>query len=96
MHPTKITAIYKYIWYKGSCSGDDSFKGDCNDEEEYGDQNQLFDVIASTVGRTSDRPELYDNISQCDLLPEDFLRNAFLKVSGAQKVFVIYKNTRIV
>ena len=59
--------------------------GDCNDEDDYGDQNQLFDAIASTVGRTSDRPELYDNLNQSDLLPEYFFRNAFLKVSGAQK-----------
>lgn len=62
-----------------TCSGEGSFKGDCNDEEDYGDQNDLFDVIASTVGRTSDRPELYDNINKSDLLPEDFLTNAFLK-----------------
>ena len=61
--------------------GQESFDGDCNDEDEYGDQTFIFDVIASSVGKTSDHPNLFDNLNESDLLDEDFISKSFLKVN---------------
>ena len=61
--------------------GQESFDGDCNDEDEYGDQTSIFDVIASSVGKTSDHPNLFNNLNESDLLEEDFISKSFLKVN---------------
>ena len=61
--------------------GQESFDGDCNDEDEYGDQTSIFDVIASSVGKTSDHPNLFNNLNESDLLEEDFISKSFLRVN---------------
>ena len=78
---TIIVAVMKFFTYLiADSDGQESFDGDCNDEDEYGDQTSIFDVIASSVGKTSDHPNLFNNLNESDLLEEDFISKSFLKV----------------
>ena len=72
-------AVFTYLL--ADSDGQESFDGDCNDEDEYGDQTSIFDVIASSVGKTSDHPNLFNNLNESDLLEEDFISKSFLKVN---------------
>ena len=69
-----------FIYLVADSDGQESFEGDYNDEEEYGDQTSIFDVIASSIGKTSDHPNLFHNLNESDLLEEDFISKSFLKV----------------
>ena len=69
-----------FIYLVADSDGQESFEGDYNDEDEYGDQTSIFDVIASSIGKTSDHPNLFHNLNESDLLEEDFISKSFLKV----------------
>ena len=81
--------VYIYVFQVDSCSDEESFEGACDDTEEYGNQNDLFDALASAVDGTSNRPGSFEKLNQSDSLPEDFLTNSFLEVSWDQNYFVI-------
>ena len=57
---------------------EESFQGDYNDGEEYGNQVDLFEVHFGISSSNSDK---YDDLSDSDILPEDFFKKTYLKVS---------------
>ena len=77
---TQFIGWSQFFYLVADSDGQESFEGDYNDEDEYGDQTSIFDVIASSIGKTSDHPNLFHNLNESDLLEEDFISKSFLKV----------------
>ena len=63
------------------CSDENSFQGDYNDGEEFGNQVDLFDVH---FGIPSGNSEKNKNLTEADILPENFFQTSYLKVSIAK------------
>ena len=57
---------------------EESFQGDCNEGKEYGNRVDLFEVHFGISSRNSDK---YNDLSDSDILPEDFFKTTYLKVS---------------
>lgn len=57
---------------------DESFQGDCNDGEEFGNQVDLFEVH---FGISSGNSGKFEDLNESDLLPEDFFKTSYHKVS---------------
>ena len=57
---------------------EESFQGDYNDEEEYANQVDLFEVLSSIPSTNSER---YENLTESDILPEEFFKTSYLEVS---------------
>merc|ERR1712062_135631 len=72
------------------CSDENSFQGDYNDGEEFGNQVDLFDVH---FGIPSGNSIKHDNLTEADILPENFFQTSYLKAiefkneNGAEPTF---------
>ena len=60
------------------CCDENSFQGDYNDGEEFGNQVDLFDVH---FGIPSGNSEKHNDLTEADILPENFFQTSYLKVS---------------
>merc|ERR1712113_1037302 len=56
-------------------NNEESFQGDYNDGEEYGNQVDLFEVHFGISSSNSDK---HNDLSYSDILPEDFFKTTYL------------------
>ena len=82
MQGNNISILYisckKYASLDDECTDDGSFQGDYNADEEFGNQVDLFEVH---FGIPSGNSEKYEDLTESDLLPEDFFETSYNKVS---------------